>query len=91
MSACKHCGKPLDEPQYRNGKEMKSCPKCSSINGEEHIFYNNPEAFEKALEVSEGATLTSSLDIAKEEGHACNCANCRGGHHKHPGVRCREV
>ncbi len=36
---CKKCGKKLNISVY-NSKGQKSCPKCSSNNGKEHVFYD---------------------------------------------------
>ena len=45
MVNCKHCGKPLNQSQYSSNKAYKSCPRCSEINGEEHIFFLYPKSF----------------------------------------------
>lgn len=42
---CKICGKPLNESQYAEDKRYKSCPRCSAINGKEHVFLEYPESF----------------------------------------------
>lgn len=38
---CKCCGRPLNESQRKNG--FKSCPRCSEIDGNEHIYF--PDSF----------------------------------------------
>ncbi len=45
MSNCKYCGKPLHISQYAQSGTLKSCPRCSVIDGEEHIFFSYPEYF----------------------------------------------
>lgn len=45
MDNCKYCGRPLNESQYNQDKTLKSCPKCSVIDGEEHIFLSYPDSF----------------------------------------------
>ncbi len=45
MANCQHCGKPLNKAQYSDGKTYKSCPRCSEINGKEHIFFTYPNSF----------------------------------------------
>ena len=42
---CRICGKPLHESQYSENREYKSCPRCSVINGVEHIYFPYPEEF----------------------------------------------
>ena len=42
---CRVCGKPLNKSQYSQGENYKSCPRCSEINGEEHVFFRYPEDF----------------------------------------------
>lgn len=45
MMKCKACGKPLKQSQYGGNNKYKSCPMCSVINGEEHVFFSYPEDF----------------------------------------------
>lgn len=47
---CKHCGKPLNKSQYSKNRQFKSCPKCSSKDGQEHIYYPYPGAFGTSIE-----------------------------------------
>lgn len=42
---CKICNKPLKNSQYSKDRTYKSCPKCSTINGEEHVFFPYPQEF----------------------------------------------
>lgn len=81
---CKHCGKPLNQSQYAQGGSLKSCPKCSTEDGEEHIFYSYPGAFGQ----SEKRASASIPDGAQSW-----CTLCRGddyGPH-YGGFRCSEV
>ncbi len=41
MSNCKSCGKPLNESQRKG--ELKSCPRCSEIDGNEHIYFHESD------------------------------------------------
>ncbi len=45
---CKICGKLLNMSQYVMHDRYKSCPKCSEMNGEEHVFFRYPETFGKS-------------------------------------------
>ena len=42
---CKVCGKDLTEAQYAMKESYKSCPRRSTKNGEEHVFFRYPESF----------------------------------------------
>lgn len=41
IKLCTVCNRPLHESQRLtyNGIKIKSCPKCSVINGKEHVYY----------------------------------------------------
>ncbi|SHJ93058.1 hypothetical protein [Paramaledivibacter caminithermalis] len=41
IKLCRVCNKPLHESQRltHNGIKIKSCPKCSTLNGKEHVYY----------------------------------------------------
>lgn len=39
MPKCKICGKPLKESQRKG--DYKSCPRCSTIDGKEHVYFPN--------------------------------------------------
>lgn len=45
MANCKYCGKPLNKSQYSSDETYKSCPRCSEIDGNEHIFFPYPITF----------------------------------------------
>lgn len=42
---CRNCGKPLNESQYSRDGRYKSCPRCSVLNGEEHVYFPYPSEF----------------------------------------------
>lgn len=66
---CQHCGKPLNESQYRNNKQYKSCPKCSRDNGKEHVYYEYPSSF---------GTTPLRASSSSPEGAQSYCVPCRG-------------
>lgn len=79
MLLCKHCGRPLNESQYRDNKHYKSCPKCSINNGKEHTYYSYSSAF--------GITPLRASST-HEEGPQSYCQNCRGnGDGPYPGYK----
>lgn len=45
MSNCRYCRNPLNESRYRQNREYKSCPKCSTEDGAEHVYYPYPSSF----------------------------------------------
>lgn len=42
---CTHCKALLNRQQFSADETWKSCPRCSTDDGSEHIFYQYPEAF----------------------------------------------
>ena len=42
---CNFCGKPLKDYQFNFDETMKSCPRCSVLDGEEHIYFPYPYMF----------------------------------------------
>jgi phage FluMu protein Com len=77
---CQHCGKQLSESQYRKGKQYKSCPKCSSDNGGEHVYYKYPENF---------GTTPLRASTNSPEGAQSYCYSCRDrGTLSEPGILC---
>ena len=81
---CIHCGKPLNESQYACEETFKSCPKCSSEDGKEHIFYRYPVWFGKSQKRASAST---------PDGAQSWCTRCRGncfGPHS-DGKRCSEI
>lgn len=85
MSMCKYCGKPLNKSQYNDNETYKSCPRCSELNGEEHIYFPYPSCF--------GDTPKRSSDN-HPDGPQSHCYIHRGNpRHGIPsgGVRCRDI
>lgn len=71
---CEHCEKSLTASQYRDRKRLKSCPKCSAADGQQHVFLAFPDAFgpvEEAVPAADGA--------AAPTGAPSHCAACRAG------------
>lgn len=42
---CRKCGRPLNESQYSRDGKYKSCPRCSVMNGKEHVYFQYPREF----------------------------------------------
>ena len=40
---CKVCLKPLEDAQWSKDDQYKSCPSCSTANGNEHVYYKCAE------------------------------------------------
>lgn len=81
---CKHCGKALNQSQYAQDGTLKSCPKCSTEDGAEHIFYFYPGAFGQSQK---------RISTKIPDGAQSWCALCRGDDFgPHQGAfRCSEV
>lgn len=86
MTSCRICQHPLNMSQYRilNGVQYKSCPNCSVADGQEHVFYQYPEAFGETPKRRTGR---------HPEGPQSYCVNCRGGcRGPHAGaIRCSTI
>lgn len=84
MSNCSHCGKPLNQSQYRKEKKYKSCPRCSQADGNQHIYYEYPQEF--------GITSLRSSPNSPE-GAQSHCQVCRGGNSAiHAGnIKCSDL
>ena len=67
-AACATCNRALNRSQYSEDKKLKSCPRCSSKDGREHVFYDYPDAF--------GQTDARVSD-ASPDGAQSYCATCR--------------
>jgi phage FluMu protein Com len=66
--SCKHCGETLKEAQFNKNNTLKSCPNCSKLNGEEHVYYSNPNSF----------GITDERSSSKHpEGPQSHCNACR--------------
>ena len=80
---CEICGKPLNESQYSNDKRYKSCPKCSTKNGKQHVYYTYPESF--------GVTNTRTTKNSPE-GAQSYCTSCRGNNvNCFPQILCKDI
>ena len=66
--SCTHCGLPLDESQFTDGKKWKSCPRCSQAHGSQHVFLPCPEAF---------GTTPRRVTGPNPEGFQSHCTPCR--------------
>ena len=66
---CTVCGKPLNQSQWDENKKFKSCPKCSTENGEEHVYYEYPENF---------GTTEKRVSSNYPDGPQSYCVPCRG-------------
>lgn len=42
---CDHCSEPLDANFSRDDGKWKTCPKCSTSEGNEHVLRRSPDAF----------------------------------------------
>lgn len=65
---CKMCGKPLNESQYSKDGRLKSCPRCSVINGIEHVYFRYPNEF---------GTTTKRESANHPDGPQSYCTNHR--------------
>lgn len=70
MSLCKKCKRPLNESQWKvkDNITYKSCPKCSTDNGKEHVYYEFPENF---------GTTEKRITLNNPEGAQSYCYSCR--------------
>ncbi len=66
---CSCCGEQLNKSIYKDGQNYKSCPKCSSNNGSEHVFYRYPERF---------GTTPARITPNNSDGAQSYCVECRG-------------
>ena len=67
---CDHCGKLLKTPTFSAARDWKSCPKCSTVDGHQHVYYEYPSAFGP----TEAGAVIDKADVA--QGY---CVACRGG------------
>lgn len=84
MGNCTHCGKFLDESQFTQDRQLKSCPRCSVNDGREHIFYSYPTYF---------GVSHARITVNTPDGAQSHCSNCRSGNFgPHGGaIRCSRV
>lgn len=65
---CRKCGKPLNESQYSKDGRYKSCPRCSVMNGEEHVYFPYPSEF---------GTTVKRKSVKHPDGPQSYCTNHR--------------
>lgn len=79
---CEHCGKPLRRSQYSSDDKLKSCPRCSTNDGKQHVFYDYPAGFGQ----SEARESEETPDGAQS-----HCVSCRGRGQERQPRRCAEI
>jgi len=81
---CTVCGKELNRAQYSSDEKLKSCPNCSTNNGEQHVYYSYPEEF--------GTTDNRSTPV-HPEGPQSYCNDCRAENDadESKAIYCRDV
>ena len=82
---CMCCKKPLNKSQWAiiNEQKYKSCPSCSTQNGNEHVYYKYPDSF--------GITSKRSTSI-HPDGPQSYCVPCRGkGESSIEGILCSDI
>ncbi|MDD3223203.1 MAG: hypothetical protein PHX70_00575 [Clostridium sp.] len=80
---CKVCHKPLNQSQYSIDGKFKSCPKCSIINGKEHVYYAYPEDF---------GTTQKRASSNRPDGPQSHCKSCRFEKNDYPKpILCSEI
>ena len=69
-SRCAHCKRLLNRSVYSPDKAWKSCPRCSSIDGAEHVFYEYPDGY---------GTSDARISDDASDGAQSYCKTCRAG------------
>lgn len=84
MSKCKTCNNQLNQSiiKYFDTMKYKSCPKCSSINGDYHIFY--------VYDIDFGFS-TRRITNNNPDGIQSYCNRCRSGNFgpHTPHIKCK--
>lgn len=70
MSVCKSCGMRLNKARWADGRKYKSCPRCSTKNGREHVFYPYPQEF---------GNTDKRVTANNPDGAQSYCTPCRSG------------
>lgn len=70
VAKCWHCKGPLGRSQYPPDRKWKSCPRCSTDDGEHHLYHEYPASFGQ----SEARESRKS-----EDGAQSYCIACRQG------------
>ena len=66
---CRVCQKLLNKSQFKSNRRWKSCPKCSTENGDVHIYFEYPKYF--------GQT-NARVNQNNFDGAQSYCKKCRG-------------
>ncbi|KLE14837.1 hypothetical protein AAT22_15150 [Clostridium sp. C8] len=73
----------LNRSQYSKDGQLKSCPNCSTANGEEHVYYSYPEYF---------GTTPKRASSNRPDGPQSHCESCRFEKGSYPNpVLCSEI
>jgi hypothetical protein len=78
---CEHCGQSLGKSVYAANDTLRSCPKCSTRDGHEHVYYDNPAGFGEA---DAGARKPAT-------GVKTHCRACRFQEPLKPRARCTDL
>ena len=65
---CTHCDEKLNTSTFNSDKTLKSCPKCSTANGQQHVYHPWPAEF---------GTTDKRATEANPEGTQSYCIQCR--------------
>lgn len=82
---CKKCGRLLKESQYSRDGRYKSCPKCSVLNGKEHVYFPYPSEF---------GTTEKRISTNHPDGPQSYCTNHRANPNspiQEGGILCSEL
>ena len=82
---CKYCKKQLNESQYSTDGRFKSCPRCSVLNGEEHVYFPYPSNF---------GTTEKRESAEHPEGPQSYCVSHRSNPHnpiQNGGILCNKI
>ncbi len=78
---CVHCRSSLGKGVYAKEETLKSCPKCSTRDGHEHVYYDYPAGFGTEAKVN-GKEPT---------GVKSHCRACRFKEALRPRLRCADL
>ena len=62
-----NCGKLLIESQYSEDGKYKSCPRCSMLNGEEHVYFPYPSGFGTSYQSDSFGKVFSDIPDSAEK------------------------
>lgn len=69
MAACSCCTQPLNRGIWSDDSKLKTCPLCSTTQGEQHVFRLYPEEF---------GTTERRVTQNNPDGAQSYCVDCRG-------------